>query len=137
MRYFEECGTGAGKDRGWVQGSEKKRQRAADVSVAGDVSDCICDSVHALSVLVRNFDGEFLFDGENNLRSVSKGWAAARTVHCIECELKQTHNSWEEAAQKKRAGQCRGGSGRYFNNVEGIEAEVIGEVGSGGHLHLA
>jgi hypothetical protein len=74
------------------------------VSVAGDVSDCICDSVHALSVLVRNFDGEFLFNGENNLQSVSKGWAAARTVHRIECELKQTHNGWEEAAQKKRAG---------------------------------
>ncbi len=120
-----------------MQGREKKRQRAADVSVAGDVSDCICDSVHALSVLVRNFDGEFLFDGQNNLRSVNKGWTASRNEHRGECELKQTNNSWEEAAQKSRAGWCRGGSGRYFNNVEGIETEVIGEVGSGGHLHLA
>ncbi len=39
----------------------------ADVSMVGDVSDCISHCVNALSVLVRDFDGEFLLDRENNL----------------------------------------------------------------------
>jgi len=47
---------------GWEQG-------ATDVSVAGDVSDCISDGVHALRFLVRNFNGEFLFDGKHNLHA--------------------------------------------------------------------
>jgi hypothetical protein len=44
-------------------------QGAADLGVAGDVGDCISDGVHALSVLVRNFNGEFLFNGQHKLHA--------------------------------------------------------------------
>ena len=39
-----------------------------DVGVAGDVSDRIGNRVDALRVLVGNFNGELLFNRENNLR---------------------------------------------------------------------
>ena len=45
----------------------EEKARAADVSVAGDVRDCIGNCVHTLRVLMRNFDGKLFFDGENNL----------------------------------------------------------------------
>ncbi len=44
-------------------------QGAADMGVAGDVGDCISDGVHALSVLVRNFNGKFLFNGQHKLHA--------------------------------------------------------------------
>ena len=43
------------------------RGQAAHVSVVGDVGDCVGHCVYTLRVLVRNFDGEFFLDGENNL----------------------------------------------------------------------
>lgn len=50
-----------------VNFAEKMQIRVTDMSVIGDVSDCIGHCVHALRILVRNFDGKFLFDGEDNL----------------------------------------------------------------------
>ena len=44
-------------------------QGAADLGVTGDVGDCISDGVHALSVLVRNFNGEILFNGQHKLHA--------------------------------------------------------------------
>lgn len=54
-----------------VKTKKKKRdpmRGATDVGVAGDVSDRIGHGVDALGVLVGNFNGELLFNRENNLR---------------------------------------------------------------------
>ena len=49
--------------RRWWEWQEK----VTDVGVAGDVSNCISDRVHALSILMRNFNGKFFFNGKNDL----------------------------------------------------------------------
>ncbi len=54
-----------------VKNQKEKRDQmtgATDVGVAGDVSDRIGHGVDALGVLVGNFNGELLFNRENNLR---------------------------------------------------------------------
>jgi hypothetical protein len=55
------------KKRNWKDTAEGRRLRVAHVSVVGDVGDCVGHCVYTLRVLVRNFDGEFFLDGENNL----------------------------------------------------------------------
>ncbi len=55
------------KKRNWKDTAENRRLRAAHVSVVGDVGDCVGHCVYTLRVLVRNFDGEFFLDGEDNL----------------------------------------------------------------------
>lgn len=56
---------------GRVSNQNEKRdpmKGETDVGVAGDVSDRIGNRVDALRVLVGNFNGELLFNRENNLR---------------------------------------------------------------------
>ena len=57
------------KKRNWEDTADSRRLRAADVSVVGDVGDCIGHCVYTLRVLVRNFDGELFLDGKDNLRA--------------------------------------------------------------------
>ena len=123
------------KDGGGVTGREA---RAADMSVAGDVRDGIGNCVHTLRVLMRNFNGKLFFDGENNLgeRGV-KDEQRQEVIAKTNAGTERTEQHQKEARRIRIGGRRRreGGGLRYFNDVQGIQAEVIGEVRRGSDLH--